>query len=193
MNRRVSQTFVRGAFLWFALLAAETAFAPSVLAQNQQNEPRSGAPRSWQGRPGGPPPNGMPAQGAGATMSQPQGMPAVGTPGAAAARPLPPSAAPGKKTPAGEQFFIVASVDLQKSQLLLKYPTEVTVLMHIDESTKLVDESGRPLKLSDFRAGDTVWASSRTSGDETTALHIRKCRMDVADLHRYYLDYAEIK
>ena len=161
MNKCAPQTFVRGA-LWFALLVTGTAFASGASAQNQRTGPRSGAPHSWQGRPGGAPPNGMPAQGAGA----------VGTPGAGTARPLPLSAAPGKKTPAGEQFFIVASVDLQKSQLLLKYPTEVTVLMHVDESTKLVDESGRPLKLSDFRAGDTVWASSRTSGDETTAVHI---------------------
>jgi hypothetical protein len=192
MNKCAPQTFVRGA-LWFALLVTGTAFASSASAQNQQTGPRSGAPHSWQGRSGGAPPNGMPAQGAGATISQPQGMAAVGTPGAGTARPLPLSAAPGKKTPAGERFFIVASVDLQKSQLLLKYPTEVTVLMHVDESTKLVDESGRPLKLSDFRAGDTVWASSRTSGDETTAVHIRKGRMNVAELHRYYLDYAEIK
>src|SRR5579863_5306694 len=43
---------------------------------------------------------------------------------------------PGKKTAAGEQFFIVASIDLQKSQLLLKYPTEVTLLAKATDQTK---------------------------------------------------------
>ena len=56
-----------------------------------------------------------------------------------------------------------------------------------------IGESGQPLTLSDFRAGDTLWVTSRTSGEEITAVHVRKGRMDVADLHRYYLDYAEIK
>ena len=185
MNKCAPQTFVRGA-LWFALLVTGTAFASSASAQNQQTGPRSGAPHSWQGRSGGAPPNGMPAQGAGATISQPQGMAAVGTPGAGTARPLPLSAAPGKKTPAGERFFIVASVDLQKSQLLLKYPTEVTVLMHVDESTKLVDESGRPLKLSDFRAGDTVWITYGHVNGNSVISRIRKGRMTVETLHRLY-------
>jgi hypothetical protein len=120
-------------------------------------------------------------------------MPAVGTPGGPAAVRTTPTVVPGKKTPAGEQFFIVASVDLQKSQLLLKYPTEVTQLVKVDGSTKFVDESGLPLKLLDFRAGDTVWVTSRTAGGEVTAVHVRKGWMDIADLHRYYLDYGEVK
>jgi len=85
-------------------------------------------------------------------------------------------------------------VDLQKSQLLLKYPTEVTLLVLVNDATKFTDESGKPLKLSDFRAGDTVWmVSSLGSSGEATGLRIRKGQMTVADLHRYYLDYAEIK
>jgi len=167
------------------VLFAPVALTPVLLAQGQQPGAPSGAPH-WQGRPGGPPPHGTPG-------GQPEGMPAVGTPGGPAAVRATPSVVPGKKTPAGEQFFIVASIDLQKSQLLLKYPTEVTQLMKVDGSTKFVDESGQPLKLSDFRAGDTLWVTSRTSGEEITAVHVRKGRMDVTDLHRYYLDYAEIK
>lgn len=100
---------------------------------------------------------------------------------------------PAKKTPQGEQFFIVASVDLQKSQMLLKYPTEVTLLMRVDGATKFTDDSGAPLKLSDFRAGDTVWVSSTINKGDVTAVRVRKGRMNVADLHRYYLDYPEIK
>lgn len=111
-------------------------------------------------------------------------------------RPVPASAnsaVPGKMTPAGERFFIVASLDLQKSQLLLKYPTEVTLLAKTTDQTKFVDESGKPIKLSDLRTGDTVWVTSTGSADSTIASKVRKGQMTVADLHRYYLDYPAIK
>ena len=49
------------------------------------------------------------------------------------------------------------------------------------------------MKLSDLRAGDTVWLTSSGSCMDTTALKVRKGEMTVADLHRYYLDYSEIK
>ncbi len=97
-----------------------------------------------------------------------------------------------KKTSTGEEFFIVASVDLMKSQLLLKRPSEVTMLMKVNEKTKYADDAGKPLTLSDLRAGDTVWVLSSNPADPT-ASRIRKGQMTVADLHRYYLDYPEIK
>ena len=103
------------------------------------------------------------------------------------------STVPVKKTPAGEQFFIVASLDLQQKQLLLKYPTEVTLLVKVTDQTKFIDDSGKSTKLSDLRAGDTVWLTSSGSGTDATALKVRKGEMTVADLHRYYLDYSEIK
>jgi hypothetical protein len=103
------------------------------------------------------------------------------------------STVPVKKTAAGEQFFIVASLDLQQKQLLLKYPTEVTLLVKTTDQTKFVDDSEKPMKLSDLRAGDTVWLTSSGSGSDTTATKVRKGEMTVADLHHYYLDYAEIK
>lgn len=101
--------------------------------------------------------------------------------------------AQAKKSPSGEQFFIVASVDLQKSQMLLKYPTEVTLLVRVNDATKFLDESGKPIKLSDFRAGDTVWAVCASGQEAATAIRVRKGQMTVSDLHRYYLDYPEIK
>jgi hypothetical protein len=103
------------------------------------------------------------------------------------------SSVPVKKTAAGEQFFIVASLDLQKSQLLLKYPTEVTLLVKTTNQTKFVDDSGKSMKLSDLRTGDTVWLTSTGTADSTTALNVRKGEMTVANLHHYYLDYSEIK
>ncbi len=97
------------------------------------------------------------------------------------------------KTSAGEEFFIIASVDQSKSQVLVKRPTEVTELVVITPKTQLQDERGKPLRLSDFRAGDTVWAITSGTGPEIDAVRIRKGEMTVADLHRYYLDYPEIK
>lgn len=103
--------------------------------------------------------------------------------------------APGKnvKTPAGEQFFIVASVDIPRSEILLKYPTEVTQMIHVTPATRCFSDSGQAIRLADLRAGDTVWLIASGSGEKTTALRIRKGGMTVADLHRYYLDYPEIK
>ncbi len=98
-----------------------------------------------------------------------------------------------KKTAAGESFFIVGSVDQQKSQFLLKRPTEVTLLVTVNANTKYFDDSGQPLKATDFRTGDTVWLTSSGNPENPTAVRIRKGEMTVADLHRYYLDYPEIK
>jgi hypothetical protein len=92
----------------------------------------------------------------------------------------------------GEQFFIIASIDQAKSEILAKRPNEVTLLLNVTPKTQYLAENGKPLKLSDFRAGDTVWVAS-TGGAHPTATRIRKGQMTVADLHRYYLDYAEIK
>ncbi len=92
----------------------------------------------------------------------------------------------------GEQFFIIASLDQSKSEILVKRPDEVTLLLNTTPKTQYFDENGKALKLSDLRAGDTVWATS-TGGAQPTAIQIRKGQMTVADLHRYYLDYAEIK
>lgn len=97
-----------------------------------------------------------------------------------------------KKTSTGEEFFIVASVDQAKSQLLLKRPSEVTTLLKVNNKTQYADDTGKPIHLSNLRAGDTVWVLSSNPADPT-AIRIRKGQMTVADLHRYYLDYAEIK
>ena len=103
------------------------------------------------------------------------------------------ASAQSKKNSSGEEFFIVASLDQQKSQLLLKRPSEVTVLLKVGDKTQLADETGKPLKLTDLRAGDTVWVISSGDPSAPTAVHIRKGQMTLADLHRYYLDYPEIK
>ena len=73
-----------------------------------------------------------------------------------AALPLRAATAP-RAASSDEQFFIISSVDLKKDQLVLKRPTEVTVLMDVNDKTVVLDEKGKPLHLKDLRAGDTVW------------------------------------
>lgn len=97
-----------------------------------------------------------------------------------------------KTDSSGEQFYIIASLDQSKSEILLKRPDEVTLLLNATPKTQYFDETGKALKLSDLRAGDTVWVTS-TGGAQPTAVRIRKGQMTIAELHRYYLDYAEIK
>lgn len=99
----------------------------------------------------------------------------------------------GKKTAAGEQFFIIGSVDQAQQQILLKWPTEVTLLLKVTPNTKFVSEAEKPLKLSDFRAGDTVWVTYSGTGNDAAAVHVRAGVMTVDDLHKYYLDYPVIK
>ena len=97
----------------------------------------------------------------------------------------------GKKNASGEEFFIVSAVDQSKSQLLLKRPTEITVLMQVNERSVFLDEAGKTLKLADFRAGDTLWVTSTTiAGGKQAALRIRKGPMTVQELHKLYLDSA---
>jgi hypothetical protein len=101
--------------------------------------------------------------------------------------------AQGKKNSSGEAFFMISSVNVPKSQILLKRPTEVTLLMKLNDKTQIHDENGKSLHLSDLHAGDTVWVkSSESEKDQPLALSIRKGPMTVQDLHRYYLDYPVI-
>ncbi len=97
-----------------------------------------------------------------------------------------------RKKPAAsnDEFFIVSSVDLLKHQLVLKRPTEVTVLMHVNDKTAYLDANGKPLRLTDLRAGDTVYVNATAGSDgELLAQRIRKGPMTVQELHKRYLSY----
>jgi|SRR6516164_651321 hypothetical protein len=84
-------------------------------------------------------------------------------------------------------FFIVSSVDLGKKQILLKRPTEVTELMRVDGDTRYLDEQGKSIRLTDLRAGDTVFITSKQSGGSSLALAIRKGAMTLDVLRERYL------
>jgi len=171
-TRRNKAAALRRAGWWLAVLTlfAAVRISSATGAHAQQAPP---GPGQWQ--------------------HHPQGQMGAHPPMAAAAAP-PPSAVPSKAQPtaSGEQFFLIASVDQAKSEILLKRADEVTELVNVTPTTKYSDESSQPLKLSDLRAGDTVWVKI-SSGAHPVAVSVRKGQMTIADLHRYYLDYPEIR
>jgi hypothetical protein len=92
-------------------------------------------------------------------------------------------------TPQGE-FFIVSSVNLQKSDLFVKAPTEVTQEMTVTASTVILNQEGKRAPLSDVKAGDTVYIVTRTNGKGfPEVVRIQEGPMTVAVLHSRYLDY----
>lgn len=98
-----------------------------------------------------------------------------------------------KTNAAGEEFFIISSVDAPNSQILLKHASEVTQIMKVTPKTKYLDESGKAIRISDLRAGDTVWVLITKGTSQPTATRFRIGPMTTAELHRDYLDYPEIK
>ena len=91
---------------------------------------------------------------------------------------------------AEEDFFIVSSVDAAKGTMVLKRPTEVTLMMRVTEKTACRSEQGKPIHLADLRAGDTVFiASDRDSSGQLVASSIRQGPMTVKELHQRYLRF----
>jgi hypothetical protein len=85
-------------------------------------------------------------------------------------------------------FFIVSSIDLGKNQILLKRPTEVTELMRVDGDTRYFEERGKAIRVTDLRAGDTVYILSKLKGGQTIATAIRRGPMTVEVLRARYLN-----
>jgi hypothetical protein len=91
---------------------------------------------------------------------------------------------------AGEEFFIVSSVDLQKDQIVLKRPTEVTQLVQVGDKTVIRDEEGKTIPLKTLRAGDTVYVAFAAGAENPRiAARIRKAPMTVEELHRRYVPF----
>jgi hypothetical protein len=88
-------------------------------------------------------------------------------------------------------FFIVSSIDLGKRQVLLKRPTEVTELMRVDSGTHYFDEHGKPIRLTDLRAGDTVYIVANSSAGQLVALTISKGPMTLGVLRERYLKRSQ--
>lgn len=84
-------------------------------------------------------------------------------------------------------FYIVSSIDLAKKQILLKRPTEVTELMRVGGETRYFEESGKPMRLDDLRAGDTVFITSKPTGGQPVAVTIHKGPMTLDVLRERFL------
>jgi hypothetical protein len=91
-----------------------------------------------------------------------------------------------------DEFFIISSLDLKKDQLVLKRPTEVTVLMDANDKTVCLDEKGKPLHLKDLRAGDTVFVTYHLNPEGVrVATRIRMGYMTPDEVHRHYMGSAQ--
>jgi hypothetical protein len=86
-----------------------------------------------------------------------------------------------------DDFFIVSSIDVAQKRLVLKRPSEVTVLVRVTEKTSYRSEQNRPLQLGDLRAGDTVFIRLGTGAESDLAKSVRRGPMTVEELHRRYL------
>ena len=85
-----------------------------------------------------------------------------------------------------EEFFILSSVDAAHDRMVLKRPTEVTLLMLVNAQTAYRDEQGKTLRLSDLRTGDTLFISFRQSpAGAPTALRVRLGPMTPQEMRRY--------
>ena len=93
----------------------------------------------------------------------------------------------GASTETRDEFFIISSVNLPKHQLVLKLPTEVTMLMTVDSKTVIVGENGQKMNVGELRSGDTVYITFVTGREGENALKIRLGPMTVKELHQRYL------
>ena len=85
-----------------------------------------------------------------------------------------------------EEFFILSSLDAARGRIVLKRPTEVTLVMQVNGQTSYRDEQGKPLRLADLRTGDTLYITFRPSpSGEPTALRVRLGPMTVQEMRRY--------
>ena len=92
------------------------------------------------------------------------------------------------KNAQGEEFFIVSSVDLQKHQVVLMRPTQLTVVATIGPQTTYLGEKGQKLDVKAMKAGDTVWGITKAGPDgSVVAVRLRQGAMTPAELHKLYL------
>jgi hypothetical protein len=109
----------------------------------------------------------------------------------AAARAAAEKAAAKLRTPAAADagdFYIVSSIAMAQKQIVLKLPTEVTLLVQTGAQSQFLDEQGKPLTLKDLRAGDTVFVvlQKPTAGTPVVKT-LQRGGMTVNELHKKYM------
>ncbi|HYM59899.1 MAG TPA: hypothetical protein VEZ11_03285 [Thermoanaerobaculia bacterium] len=89
-----------------------------------------------------------------------------------------------------DEFFIISSVDAAHGRLVVKRPTDGTVVLIVTDKTAIRDERGEPLRMASLRSGDTIYAVAVAKpAGEITASSIRRGPMTVEQLHRRYLRF----
>ena len=88
-----------------------------------------------------------------------------------------------------DEFYLVSSVDRAHNTLVLMHPWQVTQTVTVSDKTQYADDQGKPIKLTDLRAGDTIYATTHTDKTTVTVDKIRKGVMTVAELRKRYLPY----
>jgi hypothetical protein len=90
--------------------------------------------------------------------------------------------------PGTDQFFIISSVDKLHSSFILLLPTEITATIAYNDKTKYSDENGKPLKVTDFQTGDSIFVNYSLLPNKTmVATSIRKGMMTTAEMRKRYL------
>jgi hypothetical protein len=88
-----------------------------------------------------------------------------------------------------DEFYLVSSVDRAHNTLVLMHPWQVTQTVTVSDKTQYLDDQGKPIKLTDLRAGDTIFATAHADKTTVTVDKIRKGVMTVAELRKRYLPY----
>lgn len=95
-----------------------------------------------------------------------------------------------QKPSGSEDFFVISSIDRTKHVLVLLQPTEVTEAMAFTDKTQFFDDNGKALKITDFRAGQTVFITNHRQADGSfVADRVRKGYMTVAEMRRRYVPF----
>ena len=88
-----------------------------------------------------------------------------------------------------DQFYLISSVDKTHNMLVLMHPWQVTQTVNVTDKTQYQDDQGKPIKLTDLRAGDTIFAVTHNDKGNVVVDKIRKGVMTVAELRKRYLPY----
>jgi hypothetical protein len=87
-----------------------------------------------------------------------------------------------------DEFFVISSIDKAHNALILLRPTQITATIYVTGKTQFADDKGKPLKITDFRTGDTIFVTYSTQADKTLAAeHVRKGMMTMAEMRKRYL------
>jgi len=90
--------------------------------------------------------------------------------------------------PGNDEYFMISSVDKAHNALILLRPTQITATLMVTDKTQFVDENGKPLKFTDLRTGDAIFATYSTKpGGVLTAEKVRKGMMTLTEMRKRYL------